>query len=216
MQKKPTHPDRERAQFWGSALEWVMTQPGLLQTLPGGPGPLLSSSDPRLDRLRERTTKHTDALLAQLSGPRGHKIGITYETLIRWGAIHGLGYECLAQDLQIREGTRTLGALDLLLRSPHGEVEHWELAYKLYLQAHPETHWESWVGPAERDRLDIKLHRMRSHQLPLSARPEARDALEALGIQRIDRINRIDHIDRTHRRNAHRFRQKRKKQFVCF
>ena len=123
--------DKERkqedlARFWISALDWVMTQPGLIRTLPGGPQSLLDHTDPRLKRLRDHTMADPDAFMRALSGPRAHKIGIIYENLICWGAIHGLGYQLLARDLQVHDGTRTLGALDLLHPSPKGSVEHWE------------------------------------------------------------------------------------------
>ena len=53
---------------------------------------------------------------------------------------------------------------------------------KFYLQREHSDEWSAWGGPNQRDRLDIKLGRMRDHQLPLSGRPEAVSALESLHI----------------------------------
>jgi hypothetical protein len=47
--------------------------------------------------------------------------------------------------------------------------------------------WDSWVGPGQRDRLAIKCQHLLSHQLPLSARPEAQATLRRLGVSAIDR-----------------------------
>ena len=134
-----------------------MTQPGLIRGLPGGTDPLLDPTDPRLIDLLDRTRAKSDELLAQIEESQKHKVGIVFETLVQWGLVHGLGYRVLGRDIQINSDVRTLGALDLVLQAPEGQVEHWELAYKLYLQRTPAPDWEHWVGPAERDRLDIKL-----------------------------------------------------------
>jgi len=164
-----------------------MTQPGLLADLPGGDAPLLSPKDPRLATLMQHSEEAIDELSALLAGPRTHKVGILFELLVKWGLVHGLGYTCLGQDVQIHSSTHTFGSLDLLLRSPEGHHEHWELAYKLYLQSDDGVGWNSWVGPGRQDRLDIKLQRLLNHQLALSARPEAQDRLRSLGVPAIDR-----------------------------
>ena len=80
-----------------------------------------------------------------------------------------------------------MGALDLVVRAPHGALEHWELAYKLFLQCDAQPNWSSWLGPRGRDRLDTKLHKMIQHQLPMSDTPQAIPVLKKLGVERIDR-----------------------------
>ena len=173
-------------QSWLSALRWVMTQPGLLNGLPGGSTPLMAESDPRLEALLSRTQRQPDGLMTLLEGPRGHKVGIAYEALMLWGLTQGLGYQCLGRDVQVFDLGRTIGALDLVLRSPKGQIEHWELAYKVYLQAQAYAEWEHWVGPGQRDRLDRKVRRMLDHQVPLSTHPASHAALQSLGVAQID------------------------------
>ena len=171
-------------QQWLQALQWVMTQPGLIEGLPGGHKPLLEPSDARLDQL---LNQDHSGLMALLQGPRTHKVGIAFEVLILWGIEQALGYTCLGRDLQIQDGKRTMGALDLVVHAPDGAIEHWELAYKLFLQCDENTGWSSWLGPRGRDRLDTKLHKMLHHQLPMSETPQAISALKTLGVERIER-----------------------------
>ena len=177
--------DQALDQAWLHALRWVMTQPGLLQGLPGGHTPLLAEDDPRVAALVQSTQDDPSGLLDLLRERRAHKVGLAYEALVQWGLAQGMGYRCLAWDVQVFEAKRTIGAMDLILQSPQGEYEHWELAYKVYLQVGSEVGWENWVGPGQRDRLQTKVRRLLDHQLPLSIRPEAQPTLAALGIHTI-------------------------------
>ena len=61
-----------RQQEWVNALGWVMTQPGLLNGLPGGPEALFRRDDARLQDLLQRTTDDPTGLFSLLDGPRGH------------------------------------------------------------------------------------------------------------------------------------------------
>lgn len=172
---------------WKTALHWVMTQPGLLEGLPGGHRPLLATDDPRLAHLMAETDSDPSRLNALLSAPRAHKVGIAFEALMQWGLECGFGYRVIGRDVQVHAEGRTVGALDALLESPGGEVEHWEFAYKLFLQSDGGVDWSSWLGPGGRDRLDTKVGRMLDHQLPLSVRPEAQSVLQRLGVGEIAR-----------------------------
>ena len=177
--------DNQTLQAWKDSLHWVMTQPGLIEGLPGGHAPLMSTSDPRLDQMLQGDQQ---GLFELLQGPRAQKLGIAFEALMLWGLEQALGYECLARDVQIQDGKRTMGALDFVLRAHDGHIEHWELAYKLFLQSDSGLGWSSWLGPRGRDRLDTKLHRMLSHQLPLSSTPQAITTLcDVLGLPPIER-----------------------------
>ena len=158
---------------WLGALEWVMTQPGLLHGLPGGTDPIFRADDPRLLAMLAGARRDPTRLLELLSAPRSHKVGIAFEALVHFGIEQGLGHTVLGRDVQIRAERRTVGALDVVLRTHTGVEEHWELAYKLFLQCKPDLGWSSWLGPGERDRLDTKVNRMRHHQIPLSARDVA-------------------------------------------
>ena len=117
------------------------------------------------------------------------KVGLYFESLLTWWLRRHSRYTLLAHNLQIRDEVRTLGAFDYLVRDSSGQAQHWEVAVKFYLQRQPSTEWSAWVGPGRRDRLDIKLARMRDHQLPLSSRPEAAEALASFGLaQPLDQL----------------------------
>lgn len=173
----------EPREAWLEALTWVMTRPPLIRDLPGGSAPLMHSEEPRLKSLVDQTLRAWPSLAATL---KSHKLGLAFEALVLWGMTEGLGWTLLGRDVQVFEGKRTIGALDFIIRDERGQVTHWELAYKLYLQRDQGTGWGSWLGPAGRDRLSLKLEHMLSHQLPLSRRQEAKSALASLGVERID------------------------------
>lgn len=123
-----------------------------------------------------------DALLQPALGQR--RSGRYFEALLvaLVNADHRL--ELLAHDLQVRDGQRTIGAFDLLVRSAEANaVAHVELAFKQYLyRGGDSTKAERWVGPRGRDRLDRKTRHMHEHQLQLGTTPAGRAALESLGI----------------------------------
>ncbi|WP_237062621.1 DUF1853 family protein [Microbulbifer zhoushanensis] len=111
------------------------------------------------------------------------RLGVYFENLWAFAFQQHPDYRLLHRNLPLRAGGRTLGELDFVVHHlPSGLTEHWEIAVKFYLQ----VQGEFWVGPGLRDRLDIKLARMREHQLPLIRQPAARTLLADLGIQ-IDR-----------------------------
>lgn len=167
------------------ALAWCIGAPSLMGHVPG----LVSPPDAAFrDALAQAWQWLCDLdqdpmpLHEHLAATRSWKVGFYFETLLsfwlHWSPLHTV----LAQELQVRDHERTLGAFDFMLRDVNGEAQHWEVAVKFYLQREPSEQWEAWVGPNQRDRLDLKLEHMRGHQLPLSARPEAKSTLSALHI----------------------------------
>ncbi len=89
---------------------------------------------------------------------------------------------------QINKNGRTLGELDALQWHPStGQLTHYELAVKFYLQVpasalaventHPQAKHGYWVGPNLKDRLDIKWPQMRDRQLTALEDPYRRPAL---------------------------------------
>ncbi len=120
--------------------------------------------------------------LAQLGSRR---LGHYYERLWQFALGQAPGIELLAASLAIREGGRTLGELDIVLRDRDG-VHHLELAIKLYLG--PENAGyapASWLGPGCHDRLGSKLAHLAGHQLPMSAGVHSREVLAQLGVQQV-------------------------------
>lgn len=124
------------------------------------------------------------ALQHWLSQSSVRRLGLYYERLWQFALHAAPGVEVLAANLPIRQQGHTLGELDMLLRDEQG-VHHLELAIKLYLGPQQASGADPahWLGPGSHDRLDIKLDHLGRHQLPLSARDEARSALAELDIQ---------------------------------
>lgn len=117
-------------------------------------------------------------LLSQLTQLKSHRLGIYFEHLWAFAFTHHPDYELLAHNFPIRDEGKTLGELDFVVRhKPDNTVEHWEIALKFYL--HVENYW---VGPGLKDRLDIKLDRMRTHQLPIAQDSCATERLRDAGI----------------------------------
>ncbi len=164
-------------------LAWTLLSPPLLARTPWPQRhPLIASSwaaEPGLlaDWL-QRQDEYPHALHEWLSRSSVRRLGLYYERLWQFALHAAPGIEILAANLPIRQGGHTLGELDLLLRDASG-VHHVELAIKLYLGRPPGAP-EHWIGPGGRDRLDLKLDHLATHQLPLSGSPQARQALEML------------------------------------
>ncbi|WP_439888957.1 DUF1853 family protein [Pseudomonas sp. MBLB4123] len=169
-------------------LAWVLLSPPMLSHTPWPQRHPLSASHWRrspgalADWLR-RLDYDSSTLTAWLEQGSVRRLGLYYERLWQFALQAAPGIELLAANLPIRQNGHTLGELDLLLRDDEGE-HHLELAVKLYLG--PENgdgeQPAQWLGPGSHDRLDIKLDHLSQHQLPLSARGEARAALAALDL----------------------------------
>lgn len=89
--------------------------------------------------------------------------------------------ELIAKNIQINGKAETIGEIDTVLRYKN-TIYHVEITYKVYLYDPniSEDPMECWIGPNRWDRLMKKLHRIRSHQLPLLHRPETLTALPSL------------------------------------
>lgn len=173
-------------------LAWALLSAPLLRDAPWAQRhPLAGSAwadDPqRLAAWLWRLDEDDRALRDWLQRHPIRRLGLYYEQLWQFALRAAPGIELIAANLPIREGNRTLGELDLLLRDGAG-VHHLELAMKLYLgpDARDGGDPAEWIGPGGRDRLDLKLERLSSHQLPLSARAEGLAALTALGVHHAD------------------------------
>jgi hypothetical protein len=170
-------------------LAWVILAPPMLeQTLWPQRHPLAGSDWVQAPQLLGHWLRQLDhdsrALQHWLALATTRRLGLYYERLWQFAVRHAPGVELLAANLPIRRDGHTLGELDMLLRDRDG-VHHLELAIKLYLGPQQGNGADSaqWLGPGCHDRLDRKLDHLHQHQLPISARPESRDALAALGIE---------------------------------
>jgi hypothetical protein len=169
-------------------LAWVLLSPPLLSSLPWPQRhPLSASQWSRAPGLLAdwllRLDQNPSSLQDWLAQRSVRRLGLYYERLWQFALHAAPGIELLAANLPIRQNGQTLGELDLLLRDEEG-VHHLELAIKLYLgpQQHSGAELAHWIGPGSRDRLDIKLDHLSQHQLPMSARGEARPVLAELDL----------------------------------
>ncbi|MBQ0768474.1 MAG: DUF1853 family protein [Bizionia sp.] len=90
----------------------------------------------------------------------------------------------LAENCQIKNEERTIGELDCLLLEENTPV-HLEIQFKFYLYdpSLGTTEIDHCIGPMRRDTLNEKLHKLKTHQLPLLYSPETKPLLDSLGLR---------------------------------
>jgi len=169
-------------------LAWALSSP-----------PLLQRSDPHVNWLEngwfkqisghygdvlEQLDKDPRPLQEMVSAQKDRRLGGYFETLWHFWLSSNRRYRLLFANLPLRAGSRTLGEFDFLVQDKvTGKTLHWEIAVKFYLGVADTSQPANWLGPAQRDRLDIKTNRLLNHQGRLSHCPEAVQRLEQLGIQ---------------------------------
>ena len=167
------------------ALAWAISSPNIIDASAHIPCP---NDEEMATRFHERQgwfealDRDPSTLVEYVQAHGNWRVGIQFETLINFYLTHHPGYTLLARNLQVYAEKQTLGAFDYIVRNSRGLVEHWEVAVKFYLRSTSTQAWQAWLGPNRRDRLDIKVARMRDHQLPLSHTDEGRRALATMGI----------------------------------
>ena len=104
-----------------------------------------------------------------LKRPSPNRLGFHFEGLLSFWLQDGFArklhpYEILANNVQLYNGKRTIGELDLILYN-HQEnlVEHWELAIKFFMGSAP-FEPENWVGINSNDNLQRKMSHMQTKQ----------------------------------------------------
>lgn len=97
-------------------------------------------------------------------------------------------YELLYENTQIREGKKTIGELDFIIRENSTQrVIHVELAYKFYL-FDPKISSEpinNWIGPNRNDSLKDKLEKLKTKQFPLLHHDCTRSTLDSVAIDQV-------------------------------
>ena len=173
------------------ALAWLIGSPGLLTPAAGSNAGVVDDAW----CARQLAASHT-WLAAQDADPRPleefialrqlRRLGFLAEALLAFWLRNCGRFELLAENLVVREGGRTLGDFDLLLRDrDDGDTLHWELAVKFYLRLPTADGLAAYVGPAGRDTLAAKADRVLTRQLGLGHTPAGKAALTKLGIERI-------------------------------
>lgn len=170
-----TEPDHWSNLLWALGTPHIVSGNGLPWLPPERQAPLVDFFSAK--HVRQELTVELEELLGS-SG--GHRLGSYFEGLWAFAFTHHPDYELLTHNLPLRDASRTLGALDFVVQHLSSDTtEHWEIAVKFYLQ----VDGEHWVGPGLRDRLDIKLARMRDHQLPIAHSPRGQQLLAQQGIR---------------------------------
>lgn len=128
---------------------------------------------PRIAALDKAPQPLHDYLAARPTRRLGHY----FESLLAYWLTHIAPLDILARNLQVRDTQRTVGEFDFILRDQAGQICHWEAAVKFYLQSGNQPETRVFLGPAGRDRLDLKIDRVFQRQLKLSQTEDGRAAL---------------------------------------
>lgn len=148
-------------------LQWCLQAPSLLADTPL----------PQLAATCQQLAQATRALRQQV--PTVNRLGHYYEQLWQMLLSRAAGWSLVAADRQISHAGQTLGALDLLHWDRLANTyRHTELAVKFYLRHGDGSELNHWFGPNAIDRLDIKLDRLKKHQLTLPDHPSAQLAID--------------------------------------
>ncbi|TGD74769.1 DUF1853 family protein [Mangrovimicrobium sediminis] len=175
-------------------LAWACLGAPLIDATQLGADYPLENAGFALDEERRQWLAALDAdpapLLGALGEARKDRLGLYFEKLWHFFLDTDPHTTLLAHNLPLREGRRTLGEFDVIYYC-HRRQEHvhLELALKFYLLRPGTTDagWANWLGPNSRDRLDLKLERLREHQLRMADTVPGRAALEALGAGEVTR-----------------------------
>ncbi len=181
-------------------LAWAVFAPNLIDDFHGLAGtdapdtwnPVLT---PERSEWLLRLDRDPSGLFRYLRRLKSTRLGIYFEALWQFFIECDPALELLAANLPVHDGSRTLGEFDLVYFDRTLQSwNHLELATKYYLDTGvlrgadtPTDRYSNWLGPSTRDRLDIKLQRLLSHQTRLSGLPLGRRRLEQLGVAEVSR-----------------------------
>jgi uncharacterized protein len=168
-------------------LAWCCMSPGLLESFAGANVFTLDGSHSRRRQWLKQLDKQPEPLLSLIATHPSNRLGLYYETLWRFYFSHYPGWQLLGHNIQITRAGATLGAFDFLC-SFNNQFFHIETAVKFYLRTeHRPADTDSlsmtpatalWIGPNQKDRLNLKLDRLCQHQLPLSQTQEGQAYLK--------------------------------------
>lgn len=95
-------------------------------------------------------------------------------------------YSNIIHSFQIHTEQKTIGELDIVCFDTYNDKWiHIELVYKLYVYT-GESQFEDfsyWIGPNLKDRLDFKVKKLKSHQLPLGQHTEILNKINSADIE---------------------------------
>ena len=177
-------------------LAWVMSSPGLIEASAG-------NADIVSDEWCQKTylahlgelralDENPEPLLDYLSELKSHRLGFYFETLLAFWLEYILRSAPFRKNVPVfrsieNAGRTTLGEFDFLFGQKNlSTLNHWEVTVKFYLLHESAGSELRWLGPAGRDRLDIKLARIFEHQLKLGETVEGRQEVAQISSLAID------------------------------
>jgi hypothetical protein len=104
--------------------------------------------------------------LAKYNYAGSYKIGKSAESFTKY-ILGCQGYEILLSNQQLSADKKTIGELDLIVRSEADQFIHIECAYKIYLYRSDLDPIDPWFGPNQNDKLSQKIGHLVNHQLPV-------------------------------------------------
>jgi hypothetical protein len=130
--------------------------------------------------------RHPGPLTAALQKQTSRRLGYYFEQLVAFWLQQRLAGDYFASHVRVFEQKRVLGEFDFLfIPKGCGVLQHWETAVKFYLQFTHASGEVLWYGPNARDRLDIKLDRVFTHQLRLGDLPQGKALLQEKGFETV-------------------------------
>ena len=122
-------------------------------------------------RLNELDTTNAYQALTRylVKRPSPNRLGFHFEGLLSFWLADGFArklhpYETLASNVQLFNGKKTIGELDLILYNHEEKLtEHWELAIKFFMGSAPFAP-QNWVGINSNDNLQRKMTHMQTKQ----------------------------------------------------
>jgi hypothetical protein len=137
----------------------------------------------------EQLDRDASVLRHYLSLRPTHRLGVYFEQLWHFFLQQDAETELVAHNLPVHHQGKTLGEFDCIYYCRQRDCHvHLELAVKYFL-ASPRTNnnptdgdYSDWLGPDNRDRLDLKLDHLLQRQILLGDNPTAKQKLCDLGV----------------------------------
>ena len=180
-------------------LAWACFSPALLDlSKTCFSAPSISSCGLALSPARQswlaQLDRDSSALDLHLSRRPTHRLGIYFEQLWHFFLQQDPEIELICHNLPIQHQGRTLGEFDCLYYCyQRKHYIHLELAVKYFLRlpragdSATSNGLSEWVGPDNRDRLDLKLQQLLQRQILLGDHPAAQQTLTGLGIDKLSK-----------------------------
>jgi len=144
---------------------------------------------PHLEQWFLDLDKTPNTLLDHISSLKSTRLGIYYEALWEYYLRYAGVADLLAKNRQVRRNKQTIGEYDFVYYCRRCQIHiHLETAIKFYIGVqgcdaeNQPSKLSSWIGPARRDRLDIKYATLIDRQMRLPTTEEGRESLHELGI----------------------------------